>query len=96
MSVTTLLLAAAAAGDAVTLTFDDGSKPDALGIVIPVGILGGYLEAIVDPVTDGRKLFKLARIASVRRANGDLAINPAVFRSAHGERQREVLTVASL
>ncbi len=76
MSVATLLRAAAAVNDAVTITFDDGSTPDALGIVIPVGIVGGYVEAITDPVTDHRKLFKLARIASVRRANGDFAVNP--------------------
>lgn len=77
MSVTTLLRAAAVTHDAVTITFDDGSNPEALGIVIPVAVHGEYLEAIVDPTTNLRKLFKLTKIAAVRCAGGKLALNPA-------------------
>ncbi len=85
MSVTTLLRAAAAAGDAVTLTYDDGVNPEVLRIVMPVAVHGEYLEAIVDPAENTRKLIKLSKIASVRCAGGRFALN-ATARSSSAER----------
>lgn len=87
MSVTTLLRAAAAAGDAVTLTYDDGVNPEVLRIVMPVAVHGEYLEAIVDPTENARRLIKLTKIASVRCAGGRFALNPA----AHSARTETAL-----
>ena len=85
MSVVTLLRTAAATGDAVTITYDDGSNQEVLRIVIPVAVHGDYLEAIVDPTVNVRKLFKITKIASVRCAGGKFALNPAATRASRIE-----------
>lgn len=77
MSVTTLLRAAAAGGEAVTITYHDGSDSASLRIVIPIAVHGEYLEAISDPTSNLRKLFKLSKIEAVRGAGGRVALNLA-------------------
>ncbi len=85
MSVTTLLRTAASGGEAVTITYDDGQESASLRIVIPVAVHGDYLEAIVDPTTNVRILYKITKIASVRCAGGKFALNPTVKVASRAE-----------